>query len=736
MLSLTAAATAWSQAISVVVPALYRTGSREAHFNWQFQSSGGGAVRSGQFACGSYWIAPAEGDPSVKLIALTGKPGWTDYLSCDSDPLTESHGLLSGANNYGSYNATQNLLANLPQTLTPAAGSCISLVAAMRRNEAATSNGGTKAIVGEVADAYCVVTVMPAPPANGGVDMIRPNITGATKDFLTWEDFDLTRLPTHDFISGKSVADWGNTQIRWRHSTEVLSMGVVEPSGNVKRYSEGGRAFRAHILHHDYASGVAAVYNDDVLALFSSDSLEMKKPALAAMLAYGNDIYNSRYNHGSAYPKAWTCGAGQSPGAFLPPVLVAALAKNDTKANNLRTAAIFNYDLESAKRGPQELRQIKRGQTGVHLWGDGQPFPRNGAQITGDDYRYWSDFRNSWCFDTSVKPCNPSTGKKTSADIYGYHDGPANKPGSSYMGVSAGTVQSLAAAMVLMPEIREVVNTDAPIEYVDRITRHGLWTAPDPVAPISIEDQVGNCNTWYQTHTCTGWGIQWGPNLEDPRFAIENGEGRFTSMHGGDFSLGYTSSRARNNWAAIIALYDGDKFEDNAVPLGVCVRPDIFLLPGESPAAHVWAATTDSQIRYTLDGSTPTEESPLYTGPISLNGSGELRVRAFHSGKEPSAVRAKAYSFPEPPPLGLLIETPTDGPLRVVASGLQPGKSYRIESTTNLADPESWDPAHSFTAESDSQSWTPDLSGMSVCFFRAVTDGTVSPTVQVALSNN
>jgi hypothetical protein len=150
----------------------------------------------------------------VTFVALTGSTEWKDLLSCDADPVTEKHGLLSGKNAYGSYDASENVLPTLPQTYKPAAGSCVSLVAAMQRDEAATSKGGTGAILGEVADAYCVVTVLAAAPKNGGANMIRPNITGAHKELLTWDDFNLERLPKYDFLKGRTDEQWAGTTMR------------------------------------------------------------------------------------------------------------------------------------------------------------------------------------------------------------------------------------------------------------------------------------------------------------------------------------------------------------------------------------------------------------------------------------------------------------------------------------------------------------------------------------------
>lgn len=646
-------ASADAQSLGVIVEAS-GTPSRDAHFNWKFQSSGGGEVRMGQFACGSYWVAPADGDSGVTLLSLTGNPSWNDSVSCDADPIPESHGLLDGSNNYGSYNSAENIVPRLPLTFSPPENSCNSLVAAMQRNEAETSPGGTKSIVGEVVDAYCVVTVMPAPPANGGSDMIRPNITGASKEFLTWDDFDLSRLPTYPFITGKSAQAWQECQERWRACTEVFGGLHAEIApGNWKYFSEGGRAFRAHILIPDYGAGMTRAFDDDLLALFSnSNAPEQKQGALASMLSFGLDIYHARYDYGTGLRKAWLSGAGQQAGKFLPAVLLASLLKDETKAHELRKVAIYNHGQDEALIGPQELRQITRGVTGVLLWGDGTPFIRNGNNLIEEDRRYWSNSREASCYDTAIGDCNAGAGKKTIADPYGYIDGPAEKPGTSYMSVSFGAVRALAAAMILMPEIRSVVNTDAPIEYVDRVLRHGLWTYPDPVAPVSETDQADGCDPWRGGIGCSEFGLTWGPDPDDIRFAIEDGTGRFVSIHGQAVSIGssYEVSRAKDNWSSIIAMYDGNTYEDNAVPLGTLVAPEITFETGSNPKAHLLSPNPDAEIRYTIDGTDPDESSALYTDPVPVIQGTEIRAKAYLTNKTPSAIRTRVFDFSVPPP--------------------------------------------------------------------------------------
>ena len=54
------------------------------------------------------------------------------------------------------------------------------------------------------------------------------------------------------------------------------------------------------------------------------------------------------------------------------------------------------------------------------------------------------------------------------------------------------------------------------------------------------------------------------------------------------------------------------------------------------------------ELRYTLDGSVPGENSPLYTEPLTVSESTCLRVRAFEAGRLPSQTVTVTYLFTEP----------------------------------------------------------------------------------------
>ncbi|MBL7952564.1 MAG: CotH kinase family protein [Flavobacteriales bacterium] len=53
--------------------------------------------------------------------------------------------------------------------------------------------------------------------------------------------------------------------------------------------------------------------------------------------------------------------------------------------------------------------------------------------------------------------------------------------------------------------------------------------------------------------------------------------------------------------------------------------------------------TPPSEIRYTLNGSEPTESSLLYTGPLTVNSSSVVKARVFKVGRAPSAVVSASY---------------------------------------------------------------------------------------------
>lgn len=62
--------------------------------------------------------------------------------------------------------------------------------------------------------------------------------------------------------------------------------------------------------------------------------------------------------------------------------------------------------------------------------------------------------------------------------------------------------------------------------------------------------------------------------------------------------------------------------------------------------ATITCATEDAVIRYTLDGTEPTETSDEYSAPISINTTTTLKAKAWKTGMEASMVATANYNFP------------------------------------------------------------------------------------------
>lgn len=83
----------------------------------------------------------------------------------------------------------------------------------------------------------------------------------------------------------------------------------------------------------------------------------------------------------------------------------------------------------------------------------------------------------------------------------------------------------------------------------------------------------------------------------------------------------------------------------NTTTPGIAVEPTLSLPSGFYDATEVSLTTpeADATIRYTLDGSPPTEASPAYTGPLTLTANTVVRAAAFAPGRTPSAVVSQAF---------------------------------------------------------------------------------------------
>lgn len=533
------------QAIDVTVVAGTPNGGTPVNniYNWSF-NSGGGDARCGQFASGDYWVAPAAGQTTVTVTGV-GSTSHSALIKADVDPTTESVGLLSSTQTYYNYNDSQNIIPTLPQSYY----GINSIVAAIQRNESVEGICGTGSIEGNCADSYNVVTVLPSIPENAGSTVLRPNITGENKELITFSDLDFTKLPSKTYLAGSDSTARETIRRRWSHSTEIFAL----RSSLLPNYSsEGGRAWRAHTLVDDYGSGYATYLYNDIAALMSSgNTLVEKKPALAAILSFGLDIYHAKYDPPAGVSRYWGSGAGQHPGRFIAPALLASLLIDQTKATVLKTA--YSTVTSSAYAGPQEMQQASNTGPNGPLYGD----------YDDTEGGYWNELLKSNCFDGGLNDglsCPYVTGKRTGRDPYGYVDGVGMIAGGGYTSISLGTQKSLVGMMFMSPEICNIVNYPQLVAFTDRyLSTHGVQASGDPcVTPDTREDKAV-CDPYRNGVGCNYYRITWGPDPANPGSCIKTPtppytrQGRFASEDGKTMipTASYTSALIRDHWGEI-----------------------------------------------------------------------------------------------------------------------------------------------------------------------------------------
>ena len=85
------------------------------------------------------------------------------------------------------------------------------------------------------------------------------------------------------------------------------------------------------------------------------------------------------------------------------------------------------------------------------------------------------------------------------------------------------------------------------------------------------------------------------------------------------------------------------KIESSVLPMPVISKDrDRFDQP---MTITITSPTPKSEIRYTLDGSTPDENSPLYKKPFVINNSTYVKAKAFKAGSTSSFTSVKRYNF-------------------------------------------------------------------------------------------
>jgi hypothetical protein len=156
---------------------------------------------------------------------------------------------------------------------------------------------------------------------------------------------------------------------------------------------------------------------------------------------------------------------------------------------------------------------------------------------------------------------------------------------------------------------------------------------------------------------------------------------------------------------------------DASVPVQPSKLPTPKLTPARTNALPVTVAATCSvgtaQLRYTLDGTTPTTSSALYAIPLQFTNLTALRLRAFQSGWEPSDA-AVGYYQPPASATGLTVSrsitnSPGYAPLaKLTATPIGSVSAYTVVETVPYGiTPFNISPAANWNVDSRTLKWGP-----------------------------
>ncbi|GAA3508050.1 hypothetical protein GCM10022393_17940 [Aquimarina addita] len=441
----------------------------------------------------------------------------------------QKQGLL---NPYDFYSADLNIMNNLPYNAS--AGESIYKI------KAKNTGCGTRYIEIGCVDTAVVLTILAEVPLNNGSTSFRPPVAGTWKPLYTIDKVRMDRLPRLPQISDGSHGTIGGPR-----GFEDWLVPQVDLYGKVSGFGEFFRGTVPHAAQPDYGATQSQYYLESISQLFGLETNEEKEPGTYSLMQRGIDIY-AIYKMGISF----SSGAGQFAGKKPALTFFAAMYDDLDILNEVRAIASDPNALENTTF--QEDSQIYRGVNGVALWGD-----QNGL-----DNIHW--------YFSALYPRLDTQG--SSADPYGYIDGPAGgihpDPDQTrdrqYVTTVGGVFIGYAFLQNLMPWYAYAAGDPEIIEWSDRIYRGygvdnfdgGLWTAPDPVAPVDSNDYE-DCNPFrlYSTGVtgCSGYMETWGPSPEDfSNYIAHNGDpmtdGRMPLLHGHQLSFTRLIRVVQNHW--------------------------------------------------------------------------------------------------------------------------------------------------------------------------------------------
>ncbi|MGV3773611.1 MAG: lamin tail domain-containing protein [Verrucomicrobiales bacterium] len=123
---------------------------------------------------------------------------------------------------------------------------------------------------------------------------------------------------------------------------------------------------------------------------------------------------------------------------------------------------------------------------------------------------------------------------------------------------------------------------------------------------------------------------------------------------------------------------------------GVGFAPDVLFSHGSGPFTNTFALTLTTTsplavIRYTVNGTAPTNNSPIYTSPLTIRTNVQVRARSYQTGLLPGPIQTHAFTSMSNNMRGFTSSLPV---LVITTFGRSPTSSSQTSAHLSLFEPE------------------------------------------------
>lgn len=293
-------------------------------------------------------------------------------------------------------------------------------------------------------------------------------------------------------------------------------------------------------------------------------------------------------------------------------------------------------------------------------------------KLSGTDGGIWLSCLNGMTQDFMPVPedlvPNASIGRSEDLEIRYYAAPTPDGPNTTYGFEKSASILSFDPNGLYISEVLavnpagsggydwvEIVNCSA---YVKSLKGYSLTDDPDEPRKLVFGETVLNPGDFTVVY-CDSKAAGSGPVAP---FSLSNGGETlyFISPEGavidvfrtGMTTVGVTSGRAdRSRTGDRCFFVQPTPGQKNGTPLDGYVHEPVFvqnrLSYASSATVEITCATDDAEIRYTTDGSAPTRDSKLYSGPLTVKGNMVIKAKAFRSGLISSPVATHTYLIDE-----------------------------------------------------------------------------------------